>query len=904
MRFRRKRPTPPTPDRFHPAPHARQIVGNLMVLADGMILAGYRVGEARWDFLPDEEKLATLEGSAQVWANLAREGGRTVIERTTTRPFPVQAWARALDRRTPHPLPDVHTCSPEQYTTATRLSGACGCRTWNAYLAMQQHRIAQAGLDAKMVYRYIEVGQARPGADVRSLILSTRDAGLLPAQVPSTALRDALREEQRVANIVGPWRAKRMTERDQVWLRTRALAPTAMPSRTAADPFEAGLDEADLDSIAANASWSEDPHHGRHVEVTSFVRGKPVGGAVRVLTMSRMPDLNYPAAGYEPWQTFAERAVDAEGMPFTVEWSMTGKMHTGADVLAQAESELRLAMNLERDYAVQEEPAPAQIEEGIMAAKRIRDEISTGKDVDAARFIGSIHAIVTGHDVLDEQGRVVRSAAEVVEERADALARLYAGPPLRMSLVAERLHPHVTLTATIPGEKAEGIAHQRRIKPIMLAAALPEASSQVGDGVGDYLAYTRGAARRPCLHDSHFATEGRGSLGRGNNMWVLGSALGGGKSIINGRIAYSNVRRGIRTIIEDPSGPLLKLCDLPELAPFSQPVDLTQGEPGILNPCSLIREPRREEFDNDKKFEAAVKAASAERASLLTDFVRRIVDPDLYEHHGLFGTLSSAMRLTSHWTTKHSPWTLIANLRALRNEFADQVAESILRVAPMPLFNLAFPPQDSTEDSGLRFDAMLTVISSPGVKRAPEARERKDWSDTERGADMVLTLSGFVTDKFAYGKPMAERAVLIFDEAENLTDSASGRGYLSRLGRDHSKWNIAVYLSVKSVGAHMFSGELKNFVAGAFVGKMASEEAAEPFLSILTVEDRRYAKMLTRQSRSVPGEFVHLDARGQVGAVRVDVEHMPFLKDALFTDPVDESIDSADWSGDFDEAVA
>ena len=37
-----------------------------------------------------------------------------------------------------------------------------------------------------------------------------------------------------------------------------------------------------------------------------------------------------------------------------------------------------------------------------------------------------------------------------------------------------------------------------------------------------------------------------------------------------GALAYNAARRGEPTIILDPSGPLAKLCELPELRPYSR----------------------------------------------------------------------------------------------------------------------------------------------------------------------------------------------------------------------------------------------------------------------------------------------------------------------------------------------
>ena len=890
--FRRQRRNAVPQQRFTIAPTARQIVGNLMVLQDGTILAGYRIGDARWDFMPNPERSLTIESSAETWAALATDRGRRVIERVTSQPFPVAAWARALDMRTAAPLPDVHTCADAR----RHEGGDCGCPTWNRYLTQSQHRIIQAGQSAKIVYRYIEVGKVSSRLDVRREILSARAAGLREDQVPDDALRAALREQRAIANIVTAWGARPMSERQQAWLRMRCVAPGILPRRLDGDDNAIGWDASNIGALVADTRWTQDTL-GRHVDVTSVVDGKRIERAVQVVSVARMSDLDYPNGNYDPWQTYAERAVDEMKQPFAVEWAINGEIVTPAKTRGEAGANLRLAKNLSRDYEMFEEEPPRAISQGIFAAKRRVDEMDSGRDVDANRFRGTIDAIVIGEDILDERGRLLRPAAEVVEERAAALRRLYNKPPLRIDMAVPSPQWH-RLAATIPGEPQDETCYQREMKMDFLAAGLPNASATVGDGRGPYLGYTRGAARRAVMHDPHFTTEGRGELGRGNNMWVLGGALGSGKSYLIGAIAYPAARRGTRVVIRDPSGPLSRLAEMPELAPHSQVINLLEGEPGILNPCALIREPRREDFGDERHYNRAVLRASAERRSLLLDFARRCLTVDLYAHPELLRTLANAAR-DVHWTMNHSPWHLVEILGRSDSAFAKNVAAALKDASHMPLFALAFP-EPGFEDVPVDLDATLTVISTPGVRRAPDDKGREDWNDDERGADAILTLSSFFMDRFIYGKPRREdRCIVVFDEAEDLTDFGAGRGYLARLGRDHSKWNTAVYLSVKSLSPHMFSGELRNFLAGAFAGRMADEDAALPFLDILNIRDRRYARTLLRQSRQYPGEFVHLDALGRPGAIRVDVGHLPALAAALKTDP--EPVGSEHWSFEVDD---
>jgi hypothetical protein len=207
----------------------------------------------------------------------------------------------------------------------------------------------------------------------------------------------------------------------------------------------------------------------------------------------------------------------------------------------------------------------------------------------------------------------------------------------------------------------------------------------------------------------------------------------------------------------------------------------------------------------------------------------------------------------------------------------------------MPMLSLLFPDRSSAGDmAGAQHRSTLTIISTPGIKRAPDGVQRIDWSPKETAADSILRLAALYADRELFGKTMDERAIALFDEAEDFTDSGIGRTTLSRLGRDHSKWNIAVYLLLKSISEEILTGELRNFLAGAFVGRIANREVAETMLTILGITDRAYALSLMRLSERDPGQFVHLDALGQVGSFRVDVDYYPALREVIFTNPAPE----------------
>jgi AAA-like domain len=828
------------------APGVRQIVSNLVVASDGRVWAGYRIGASRWDFMPLEARSGLIEASADVWAELA---GRDFRERVTNRPHPVAAWAADLDRRTPNPVPDVDG------------------ETWDDYLVRMQRRIGASGMEDKIVFRWFTVGTAEPGRDVRGEILTHARTGTPVSAEVGTLLA----EEKRVHDAVTGWRAARMTEREQGWIHERSLAP-GMPAPMRA--AETGWDVRDLPELSNDVRWAES-RFDRTVEVTAWRDGVQQTRHVQVLTAARLADLHYPENGLEPWQAFAERLVDSDGSPIAVEWSLQGRIRSGEELAKQATLDLNKAININDTYRLFDELPPEYTERGISLAKEIRDQVTTGQPRYAARFVGTINAIIVGEETRDRDGRVTKSAEASCEERADAFRRLYGSGAMRMDFTAAHGQA-MRLRETVPGESYDTSGYQRQVRLSYLAAGMPNVSSAIGDGRGPYIGFTLGAARRPVMHDPWYATEGRGELGRSQNMWAVVSTLGGGKSVLLESIAYHGARRGGRVVARDPSGPMMALCQMPELRGISRSLNLLEGERGILNPPSLIR------YDLDSA--TSEDEALAQRRALTIDVARRCLTPDLYGHPATFGVLRRAAGLT-RWSQYATMWNLINGLETLGDEHADQVSAALRDAADMPLFRLLFPPEKSTDDFSPASYSGLTVISTPGIRRAPDSSDRVDWTATEHAADPILLLTSLYTDRLLFSKPRHERAIGIFDEAEDLLDTGTGRGQLNRLGRDHSKWNIAVYLGLKNVTDEMMGGELRNFLAGAFVGRMANPEPAEAMLSILHIEDKSYARVLMELSTRRPGEFVHLDADGRVGGLKVDVDYHQALRNVVLTNP-------------------
>lgn len=895
MKLFRRRPKA-IPAQMHAplAPALAQMVSNLVVTRHGDVYAGYRLGPARWEFTTMADRTMSLDSVQDGWTSLVTPS-RFMQERVTTVPHAVKEWAARLDARTPNPLPDVHYCD-KSMTEAQMLDGACGCETWNKWLARQQNVVALSGMDDKATVRYFHIGTVDSDCDVRGQIVEYVTA---TGRRPSEQVRELIKVEKRTRDVVASqygWRGRRLTEREQAWLRHRSVA-IGIPAPAMTREELGGWDRDNVAALTSSVRWEEQPFD-RTTKVIAWRNGKQVERHVQVLTLARYGDQHYPKNGREPWMVYAERATDAEGRPFAVEWNVVGQLKTGEELRKQAELDLNLARNIRNDYMGIGEPPPPYTSRGITRASEILDEVTTGHDRDAHRFVGTVNVAVFGEDRVDENGRVVQSAAEVAEERGEAFIRLYGGGAMQMDFAVPQGQA-AKLSEFCTGEPVDTTGFQRQMPLAYLAASFSNVTNSVGDGHGPYHGFTRGASRRPVFHDPHYATAGQGDKGRGQNVWVVGSTLGGGKTVEEGSKLYNATRRGIRGVASDPSGRLGALCYMPELKPFALDMNLLESDDGVLSAPALIRNPIMSEFTRDgrtedvaqEKHRRAMVLAMGERRALSLDIARRCLEWDLYSDDRTQGVLRAAGRAVPQWTTATTMWDLVRALDAMHEQHATDIANVLRDASEMPRFSLLFAPDGQGGDFALSREdwrPTLTVVSTPGIKRAEDGVTRADWNPEEQAANPVLHLAQLYTMRELYGKPMAEPAMALFDEAEDMLDGGTGRAALARLGRDHSKWNLYVALCLKNVDNSLLGGGLRNFLAGAFIGRVANKEPALEFLSVLNLNDPSYTETLMRLSQNAPGEFVHLDVDGNVGGMRVDVAYHPALMNALLTTPSSE----------------
>lgn len=822
-----------------------EIAGHL-TFTPNTVTAWYWLPEVRWAFRPDAEREALLSAISEQYAGLA---GFRLHLRRTTRPFQADEWARTIDAHTPNPLPDVP-----------------GAPSWSDHLvAAQKHLLSVNHAEGQT---YLGVTFAR-----RSLgdSLIERVRRIFGRGVAEGERRKLARTVEQFDEVLGSFgmRGRRVTPQELEWLILRSVAlcmsPPSMLSPVSSDRWERG----DLLALTEQIERYRSPY-GSTIKLVNRMTGEE--RHVAVLTVGRMEPLEIPER-HEPWLHFHER------LPWPMELSSRVDILGPADSFRNLEHRLRMIRSQQLDYAEHGIDAPPELERLARRALVIGDEMTTGLPVDSARAHGW-HRIAVGGRTRDE-----------CLERARRLIQLYSRE-LRISLQHPKNQDWLA-REFIPGEPVANTGYLRRMPVRLFAAALPQAASTVGDQRGDLIGRTAGTCRRPVFLDLHFPMEVRERSG----LAVFVAEPGGGKSTLLGALGYLAARRGVQVTLLDPSGPLARLCSMPELKPYSRVLNLTGSEQGTLAPYSLIPTPRRAEFPEgpagDREYQIAVSNARAERRMLVQDICMMLLPPQVAREASTATLLRHAVRQVPAEEASRLD-DVVASLSDMGDE-GRELANLLLDTAEMPLALLFFgrPPEGS-----LGGDAALTVITMAGLRLPDLKIEREYWSAEEALALPMLHTAHRLAVRRCYGGSMSSRKLVGLDEAHFMEGWRSGRSFLVRLARDSRKWNLAALVASQNP-RDILGLDVQNLVSTVFVGRIAedAEIAAEALRLLRVPVNDGYEAILASLSNvdsSSAGrlgfrEFVMRDVDGRVQKVRVDVSYVEGLLEHLDTTPVGTS---------------
>ncbi|MEV6600506.1 ATP-binding protein [Actinoplanes sp. NPDC051346] len=819
-----------------------EIAGHL-TFTQSTVTAWYYLPEVRWAFRPDAEREALLSAISEQYAGLA---GFRLHLRRTNRPFPADEWARTVDSLTAKPLPDV--------TDGT---------SWSDHLVAAQRHLLSVNHAEGQTYLGVTFARRSLGDTFSERILRIFGRGTSDSE--RRKLGRTVEQFDEVLNAFG-MRGRRVTPQELEWLLFRSVALCMAPPGPLSPVSHGHWERGDLLALTEQVERYRTPY-GSTVKLVNRMTGEE--RHVAVLSVGRMEPLEIPEK-HEPWMHFHER------LPWPMELSSRLDILGSNSSFKNLEHRLRMIRSQQLDYAEHGIDAPPELERLAKRALVIGDEMTTGLPVESARAHGW-HRIAVGGRTREE-----------CLERARRLIQLYSRE-LRISLQHPKNQDQLA-REFIPGEPIANTGYVRRMPVKLLAAALPQAASTVGDRRGDLIGRTAGTCRRPVFLDLHFPMEVRERSGLG----VFVAEPGGGKSTLMGALGYLNARRGVQVTLLDPSGPLARLCQMPELRPYSRVLNLTGSEQGTLAPYALIPTPVRTEFatgpTGDREFEIAVSNARAERRMLVQDICSMLVPPQVAKEASTATLLRHAVRQVPAEETSTLD-DVVATLQGLDDDEGKELANLLLDTAEMPLALLFFgrPPQHL-----LGADAALTVITMAGLRLPDLKIEREYWSAEESLALPMLHTAHRLAVRRCYGGSMSSRKMVGLDEAHFMEGWRSGRSFLVRLARDSRKWNLAALVASQNP-RDILGLDVQNLVSTVFVGRIAEDqEIASEALRLLRVpvHDGYEATLASLSQADASSstrlgfrEFVMRDVDGRVQKVRVDVSYVDGLLDRLDTTP-------------------
>ena len=782
-----------------------------------------------WAFRSDMQREQLLYGAADVLAWLA---GHRLHLRVTTSPYPAVDWARNLDARTPTPL-------------ETPLGPS-----WGDHLVAVQKHLRHQTMAEKKVFLGVRLATRSPSHRMLAAIWRH------PGHIEHARLLSQVERATETVALPG-MDGRPATAEEMEWLLRRSVG-LGLPAPASLSPLADGRwKREDLASFTDDVDYAAAPL-SRTVTVTGRSAAASVERHVAVMSVGRVEEIEAPDPGHEPWLAHTDR------LPFPVEWSAQFDVLSGGQARQQIQRKLLVVRDMQRHYREHDLDEPLALDRQASQARQVEDQMSRGVEVAAARVHGWFRLAVS-------------AASE--EECLDRVRKVTASYRGRRVSIEHPKGQYALLREFIPGEPVSTTAYRRRLPVLYVSAGVPMASSQVGDRRGPYIGYTAGSSRRAVMFDTHYATEVRETSGL---VPVVGG-LGAGKSVLLGQIVYEAVRRGIPSVVLDPSGPLARLTQLPEFAGYAEHLDLTTAASGTLNPFAVVARPNRAAFATQDGFTEAEVLAAQDRKLLAIDVVKMLLPPSLDKIPATSLVISDAVRAT-RGDPDASLWDVVERLEKLTESHGRVVANYLRDMAELPLSRLLFPTAGRTGD---RLDATLTVLTMPGLVLPPRNVAREHWSTSEQLAVPLLHLASWYATRAVYGRTMEARKLVALDETHFLGEWSAGRALFTRLGRDSRKWNTCV-LAASQNPSDVLGMDVANFMSAAFVGRIEDEDAARDGLRMLRVPtgvgyERALANLSAGRGAAGFREFVMRDVDGNVDKIRVDLTPNPSLLEALNT---------------------
>ncbi len=840
---------------YTPSIRVRSIDEHLVRTTD-TVFAWYRLAPQPWSFRSDLQREGLIQAIAGQYAELA---GRWLHLRVTTRPYPIRMWAEAHTRNAVNRLPDTP-----------------GTLSFGQYMIGEQEQLRSRSMAEKEVYLGVEL-QTRNTVDR----IVDRVAPLLRRVFPAAASAELLALDAEVEHIDqvmagAGLEGHPVTAQEMSWLMHQSCSLGLPPLRNLPAVPDSLWEPEDLASFTDAADFHAKPYDSTVTVVGRTGSNAGVTRHVAVLSVGLMHGLLIPEID-DPWVQRSDR------LGATVEWSARIYVRRPDEVAGELQRQMSKVRSQVKHYTDEHELEPPQSlvrQAGLVLA--IDDEMTTGFTQYGTRVQSWWRVAVSG----STEQETLRLAQRLVDLYKPKVALEH--PEAQYGLARE----------FIPGEPLVSRAYQRRGSVVWAASAVPTATAEVGDRRGILLGETCTATQRPVAWDPWMAQEIRDSSG----LTAMVAGLGGGKSFLGGGIVYKSLRAGAHWTILDPSGPLSRLCLLPELKKHARYVNLLNAEPGILNPYRLVPEPQRHEFrgdeDPDKAWARAVALAQSTRRRLTMVTLKGILPYSLGLLPQTEIVLMRAIKAVGG-SYQADPGAVIAELYHDNSEHAEHakvVADFLDEMKER--MALLIPERGSDPYLHVR-DDRLTVLTMAGLTLPKEGTPREHWNDTEALGIQLLNLAAWLTQRSLYERPMDVRKGVWIDEAFFLSAVPTGQTLMNRFARDSRKWNVRVLLSSQVPQDFLKIEGFITLLDSVFVGRLDDERAQTDALRLLKVPtDTGYEQVVASLGRRTggrasterdrdPREFIFGDGTGNVERIRIDLSgrHLDHLREALDTTP-------------------
>jgi hypothetical protein len=849
-------------------PLAVQRIDGPVVFTRTAATVWFRLAPQAWQWRGDRYRNEVITAAARVWATLATLEGlpdRTVHVRVTQRPYPAHEWAEAVTAITPTPV-DV--------------------QAWRARLVATQRRMRSSTLSDTECYLGVPVA----GRKAVARILAAARKGHVGSR--ERAKMSAVVDEVAAVLALPGFGAHLVTQADVEWLVHRSVG-LGLPEPTQVSSSMLPVEVGDVATFTGGVEV--DPRPRRRTITVTGCPGRnttEITRHVAVLSLGRMEALTIPEQ-VAPWIAVSEQ------LGFAVEWSLRVKLRSGPDAARDMTQRLQMVEDQVEQHTKHHIAIKPALKRTFARATAVGDEMEQGHRSDGARYQAWIRVAVAGVDEAE------------VTQRVRALRNLYEGMNIDVEWDAGQ---HGLYREFIPGEAVSSTSHTRRGPVSYLAGAVPNLASRIGDRRGDYLGVTASTSRRAVCWDPHAGIE----VKEGAGLTPIIGGLGAGKSVLAGSIVYSAALRGISTTVLDPSGPLARLCFLPELRANARHVDLLQSEAGTLSPYTAIPNPSRSQAAEDDRLWGlegaerlhkveelhadAIAGAARLRQQLAIDVLGMLLPPAFRSGDAGRVTrvvIGDAVRAVGGSFTA-SLTTVLKHIQRDPRDRDHEIHNVLHDMSTYPQSRLFFDPGFLTERLEDTQDPTLLVLTMPGLQLPTEGIGEDNWSEAERIAVPLLTLAAHYTARRIYSRPMRERKLAALDEAHILRGVSTGRALVDRLARDSRKWTTRFLLATQKC-SDLEALSAHGLVREMFAGRIDDPGEARAFLTMANIPTGvGYEDEMGNLSGGGPGgdtntsdadadtdvgyrEFVMRDASGNVEVVRIDLDHQPDLYAALRT---------------------